>query len=76
MENDLKNKAMENIWEDCYKMKCGTKRLNYPTANDFEKLTRVPGGWVYIYGNNQGTTSTFVPFDNEFQGLGNALKEE
>jgi len=26
----------------------------------------VPGGWVYTYGDLQGTGSTFVPFNNEF----------
>lgn len=28
-------------------------------------VTRVAGGWVYVYGG-QNNTSVFVPLDNEF----------
>lgn len=32
-------------------------------------VRRVPGGWIYVIRNynNCNTTSTFVPFNNEFQ---------
>jgi len=67
---------MENIWENAYKMKCGEVKQLFPNNNSVERLSRVPGGWIYCYGDLQGTTSTFVPFDNEFQGLFNKLTEE
>ena len=50
-----------------YQMKLGEKIENYPNTNSAEKLIRVPGGWVYIFGDMQGTSSVFIPFDNEFQ---------
>ncbi len=30
-------------------------------------VTRVPGGWIYTWWGDDGHSSTFVPFDNEFQ---------
>lgn len=50
-----------------YQMKLGEKIENDPNTNSAEKLIRVPGGWVYIFGDMQGTSSVFIPFDNEFQ---------
>lgn len=50
-----------------YQMKLGEKIENSPNTNSAEKLIRVPGGWVYIFGDMQGTSSVFIPFDNEFQ---------
>ena len=55
------------MWEKMYQMKLGEKIENYPNTNSAEKLVRVPGGWVYIFGDMQGTSSVFIPFDNEFQ---------
>lgn len=54
------------MWEKCYELKLGEKLKNYPNTNSSENLVRVPGGWVYTYGDMQGTSSTFVPFNNEF----------
>ena len=55
------------MWEKMYQMKLGENIENYPNTNSAEKLIRVPGGWVYIFGDMQGTSSVFIPFDNEFQ---------
>ena len=55
------------MWEKMYQMKLGEKIENSPNTNSAEKLIRVPGGWVYIFGDMQGTSSVFIPFDNEFQ---------
>lgn len=55
------------MWEKMYQMKLGEKIENDPNTNSAEKLIRVPGGWVYIFGDMQGTSSVFIPFDNEFQ---------
>ena len=52
------------MWEKMYQMKLGEKIGNYPNTNSEEILIRVPGGWVYIFGDMQGTTSVFIPFDN------------
>jgi hypothetical protein len=73
---NLNTKDMDAIWKDAYKMKCGEQNQNYPNTNLTERLVRVPGGWIYIYGDIRGVTSTFIPFDNEFQGLLNELKEK
>ncbi len=50
-----------------YKMKLGDELFNIPNNNSSEKLVRVPGGWIYTYGDMQGTSCVFIPFDNEFQ---------
>ena len=55
------------MWEKMYQMKLGEKIENDPNTNSAEKLIRVPGWWVYIFGDMQGTSSVFIPFDNEFQ---------
>ncbi len=40
-----------------------------------KEIIRVPGGWIYVtYYNGGGhisTSSTFIPFNNEFQKLWN-----
>lgn len=54
------------MWKKCYKMELGETIERCPNNNTSERLTRVVGGWVYIYGDMQGTSSVFVPFDNEF----------
>ena len=51
----------KNIWQNCYKMHLGDKEEFYPDSQSSEILIRVPEGWIYIYSNMQGTTSTFVP---------------
>ena len=48
-------------------MKLGDELFNTPNNNSSEKLVRVPGGWIYTYGDMQGTSCVFIPFDNEFQ---------
>lgn len=57
---------MENVFNYAYTLKLGEKVKNYPSNNEQEILIRVPGGWVYIYGDMQGTTSSFIAFNNEF----------
>lgn len=57
----------KNIWYNCYKMKLGDKITIAPNKNSIEELQRVPGGWIHNYGDMQGTTSVFVPYNNEFQ---------
>lgn len=39
-------------------------------------IVRVPGGWLYSYFRGKVSTSTFVPFDNEFQPKPIPIKEE
>jgi|GEM_PF-4057979 len=53
------------MWEKCYELKLG-ETVKDTNATTMEKLIRVPGGWIYIFGDMEGTTSTFVPFNNEF----------
>jgi len=31
-----------------------------------ERITRVPGGWNYLYGNEDGIAVQFVPYSDEF----------
>lgn len=50
-----------------YFMKLGDVFTNIPNNNSDERLVRVPGGWVYTYGDMQGTSSVFIPFNNEYQ---------
>jgi hypothetical protein len=50
------------MWADCRKMMFGEIRENFPTNNSSERLLRVPGGWIYTYGDTQGTSSVFVPY--------------
>ena len=54
------------MWDKCYEMKLGETKENIASKNSVEKLKRVPGGWIYIYADMEGTTSVFVPFNNEF----------
>ena len=69
------------IKEDVYKMK-----LHDRIADDSGMLAiiRVPGGWIYeswstnsivtpdhiMYNDERPVATTFVPFDNEFQVVG------
>lgn len=57
---------MKNIWDEMYEMKFGERKMSIPDNNSSEYLYRVPGGWIFIYADMQGTTSQFIPFDNEF----------
>ena len=59
-------KSVKIMWEKCYEIKLGETIENIPNNNSIEKLTRVPGGWIYVWGDMEGTTSVFVPFNNEF----------
>lgn len=39
-------------------------------VNNYTSVMRVPGGWIYNYGDSPSTqTQCFVPYSNEFQGL-------
>jgi hypothetical protein len=49
------------------------ERYEYDAGDNYKKsITRVPGGWIYVFlvyvGSNISISSTFVPFtiDNEF----------
>lgn len=53
---------MKNIWDKAYTMSVGNRLQNAPSNNEMEYLYRVPGGWVFIYADMQGTTSSFIPF--------------
>ena len=57
------------MWEKMYKMKLGETLQELPNNYEMHRLTRVPGGWIYIYGINQIMTSSFIPMDNEFQDV-------
>ncbi len=35
------------------------------------QVMRVAGGWIYTYFNTEPHHSIFVPFNNEFQEVGN-----
>lgn len=54
-----------NVWEKAYDLNIGESIKNYPNNNSSETLTKVPGGWIYIYGDMQGTTSCFVPYNTQ-----------
>ena len=55
------------MWQKMYLMELGESIMNLPDNNSLERLTRVPGGWVYAYGNMHGTSTVFIPWDNEYQ---------
>jgi hypothetical protein len=55
------------MWEKIYQMKLGDVEIKFPNNKTKEILLRVPGGWVYIYSDMEGSTSSFIPFNNEFQ---------
>jgi hypothetical protein len=43
------------------------------TLNDGTEIKRVPGGWMHVIWANSGvTTSTFVPYSDEFIDLTNS----
>jgi len=52
--------------KDIYNMKLHDSFIleagNYPAYN----VLRVPGGWLYTVYEEEGTSATFVPFNNEF----------
>ena len=53
---------------DIYKLK-----LHESIDSSGLKITRVPGGWIYMFWDYDKRvfyqTSTFVPFDNEYQKI-------
>jgi hypothetical protein len=55
-----------DVWEKCYEMELGDKIVKLPNTAQAIRLVRVPGGWIYIFGDMEGTASVFVPFNNEF----------
>jgi hypothetical protein len=43
-------------------------KLNETISMDSVEIRKVPGGWIYTTFSIEGSaTSTFVPFNNEFQ---------
>ena len=57
------------MWEKIYDLKLGESVQELPTSYEMHRITRVPGGWIYIYGVEQGVISEFIPFHNEFQSV-------
>ena len=47
-----------------YKLKFGEEYYDEKTQYS---IIRVPGGWIFYTGNNNGKCTTFVPFSTEFQ---------
>ena len=57
--------STQNETVEIYKLKLH----HYTWINDDIKIIRVPGGWIYMYYDNNDTSHTFVPFNNEFSSL-------
>lgn len=55
-----------NIWKKAYSLSFGETIFNNVNSNRRESLTRVPGGWVYLYGDMESITTVFVPYNEEF----------
>ena len=58
----VREKKRKNI----YKLELFEDVILHMNDAMYEIIKRVPGGWLYSYGNSNGCTSTFIPFDNEF----------
>lgn len=61
------------MWEDntdIYSLKLHEELILFMNDSVTHSVIRVAGGWLYLlsYGDHQ--TTTFVPFNNEFQGKG------
>ncbi len=54
-------------WNKIYDLKLGEWLEANPNMYYYENVTRVPGGWIYIFGFKNSISSTFIPFNNEFQ---------
>lgn len=50
-----------------YEMKLFEEIIIKETIYGFQKLKRVPGGWVLIMNIDGTVSTTFIPFNNEFQ---------
>lgn len=64
---------MENyeMYKKMYKMKLHDCISTTPDHSGLFYITRVPGGWIYERRHNSIIiSSTFVPWDNEFQTNG------
>jgi len=55
----MSHRAEQN---EIYKLK-----LHDSLTVNFYRVLRVPGGWIYTYIKEEYPTSTFVPFDDNFQ---------
>ena len=53
------------MWEKIYNMKLGETKEK-TTGTRIERILRVPGGWVYTFGDMQGTSNVFIPLNDEF----------
>jgi hypothetical protein len=49
------------IWDKCTSMEIGDVRKEFQDNNSCERLICVPDGWIYTYGDMQGTSSVFIP---------------
>lgn len=64
-KQDNRNDFIADVSARLYSMKL-CERFQHNHLDYF----RVPGGWVVVLANGGGSvTSTFVPFDNEFQNV-------
>jgi hypothetical protein len=59
--NDLMDSA------DIYGMKLHETIILFNNNATTHSILRVAGGWIYQFSYDTYATSTFVPFDNEFQ---------
>ena len=58
----MKDKAKE-----LYELKLFEELVLHKNDVVWEAMKRVPGGWLHTYNCPIGATTTFIPFDNEFQ---------
>jgi len=51
-----------------YELELFEEKVLYSNDAMWESLKRVPGGWLYLYKNNNSSTCAFIPYDHEFKG--------
>lgn len=52
-----------NIWQCAYDLKIGQSIEDIKEGEyAFDRILRVPGGWIYTYVTSRVSTSTFVPY--------------
>lgn len=53
--------------KDIYKLDLFEEKILCNNQVVTEVIKRVPGGWIYIYVNHESTTSSFIPYSQEFK---------
>jgi len=48
-------------------------KLNESVKEGDSKITRVPGGWVYLQNEDEKISMVFVPFHKEFDSKGTSF---